>query len=121
MWEQHTKSAGGEDDHRKFRRWPPVAAAVRIGSGAFAIAPVKNGQVTLTLPEGTARYGIAYVCPPPPFDFIASVNEFVIEATVEDGLAFTLSCSVPARQDRATVTVSVDASGIPDAPLYCSP
>jgi hypothetical protein len=93
----------------------PVAAAVRIGSAAFATAPVKNGQVTLTLPEGTARYGIAYVCPPPAVEIIASIHEFVIEATVDDGLAFTLSCSAPVLQDKATVTGTVDASGIPDA------
>src|SRR5262245_2061271 len=96
-----------------FSNGTPQAAAVQIGSGSFTTAPVQNGQVSLILPPGTTKYAVAYVCPP--VTTIASTisGEFVIEATIQDGTSFTLSCGGP--PPTGSATGSVDASSVPGA------
>jgi len=97
-----------------FANATPLAAAVQIGSGAFAAASIQSGQLSLTVPAGTTNYAIAYVCPP--FNVVATTIEdfeFVIEATTQDATAYTVSCS--ATPPTGSATGSVDASAIPGA------
>ncbi len=69
----------------------PVAVATQVGTGQFASAALQNNNLTLSLPQSTTTYSIAYVCP----DFTVN-NEFqiafVIEAAVQDGTAYNVSC-----------------------------
>src|SRR5262249_38597789 len=97
----------GEYDHGKFRRW---YAGGRGSAGWFRRFYYSSGEERPSdpaLPEGIARYRIAYVCPSPTIEIIASIAEFVIEAIVEDGLPLPFSCSALAPRARATVTGSV--------------
>jgi hypothetical protein len=66
---------------------PPSVVAEQIGSGAWATAALQGGALHLTLPPGTTRYAVAYVCP-----IVGTNNEFVIEATTQDSNAYTVSC-----------------------------
>jgi hypothetical protein len=96
-----------------FTNGTPQAAAVQIGSGGFTTASIQGGQLSLTVPAGSTDYAIAYVCPTfTPVGFTES-NEFVIEATVQDSTAYTVSCS--AVPTMGSATGSVDASAIPGA------
>lgn len=72
-------------------------------------------MLNLSLPAGTTKYAVAYVCPSN-FGlgiFPEPVSEFVIEATVQDGAAFTADClgAFPLAQEDAA-TGSVNASAI---------
>jgi len=70
----------------------PLAVAEQFGTGAWtkASAPT-NGQLTVTVPNGTNNYAVAYVCPT--WQGMGPVNqETIIEATLTDGTAFTVSC-----------------------------
>jgi hypothetical protein len=84
----------------------PQAVATKTGDGAFMPASLQGNVLSLTLPSGTTRYGIAYVC-------AAFNDEFVIEATTQDVMAFTVSCPGPRSPTLGTATGSVDASAIP--------
>ncbi len=95
-----------------FTNGTPIAVAEQIGTGSFAAASLQGGKLTLTLPQGVTRYAIAYVCPP--VTFFGTLNaESVIEATIQDGTAYSVSCSAPPTTDHATG--KVDASLIAGA------
>ncbi len=87
----------------------PLAAATQFGTGAWTTATVTNKTLTLSVPNGTTNYAVAYVCPT--WQGMGPVNpENVIEATVADGVAYTVSCyAAPAT---GTVTGSANASAI---------
>jgi len=90
----------------------PVAVAEQVGTGSFAAVSLQSGKLTLTLPSGTTKYAIAYVCPP--VTFFGTLNaESVIEATLQDGTAYSVSCSAPPTTGHATG--KVDASLIAGA------
>jgi hypothetical protein len=70
-----------------------------------------GNQLTLTLPTGTTKFAVAYVCPPIVLPGLTTNNEFVVEATMQDGPAFTASCAgIPAA---SAVSGSVNPSLIP--------
>jgi hypothetical protein len=84
----------------------PQAAATKTGDGSFVPASLQGNLLNLTLPTGTTKYGIAYVC--------AQFNdEFVIEATTHDATALNVSCPGPSASALGLATGSVDASTIP--------
>lgn len=85
----------------------PTEAAVQTSGGAFSTASINGGQLIVTLPNSTTPYAIAYVCPP----LGNLTREFVIEATPQDGTAFTVSCFSASATGSATG--SVDATAIP--------
>jgi hypothetical protein len=88
----------------------PQAVATQSGGGPFEAASLQGGnQLFLTLPIGTTKYGIAYVC--------ATFNdEFVFEATTQDATALTLNCPSPSAPSAlGAATGSVDASAIAGA------
>jgi hypothetical protein len=88
----------------------PQAVATQSGDGPFIAASLQGGNLLfLTLPNGTTKYGIAYVCP-------VFNDEFVFEATTQDATALTLNC--PAARPSPTLgaaTGSVDASAMTGA------
>lgn len=86
----------------------PAAVATQIGDGPFAGASLQGNQLFLTLPTGTTKYGIAYVCS-------ALNDEFVFEATTQDATTLTLSCLPAAPSTLGAATGSVDASAITGA------
>jgi hypothetical protein len=87
----------------------PQAVATQSGDGPFVAASLQGGnQLFLTLPSGTTKYGIAYVCS-------AFNDEFVFEATTQDATVLTLSCPSAASLTLGAATGSVDASAITGA------
>lgn len=87
----------------------PLVVAEQIGTGAWAAATLQSGLLSFTLPQGTTTYAIAYVCPT--VQGMGPLNyEYVIEATIQDGTTYAVSCRpVPTA---GTVTGSVNASAI---------
>lgn len=92
----------------------PTAAAVQIGTGAFASATLQSGALTVTIPDGTTTYSVAYACPPTPGFGNTVTSEFVIQASTKDGTSFNVSCQGLAATTGA-LTGSVDATAIPGA------
>jgi hypothetical protein len=41
----------------------PTAVATQVGSGAFTAATLTSGKMTLSLPDGTTNFAVAYLCP----------------------------------------------------------
>ena len=73
----------------------PVAVAEKIGGGNWTVASLPaTGPLVVQLPSGTTQYGVAFVC--------TSVRsgtqvkqQFVIQADVKDGAAYTLQSCLP--------------------------
>lgn len=85
----------------------PVAIAEQIGTGSWVTTSLQNGQLSLSVPQGTSTYSIAYVCP----GTETAVNsENVIQATTQDATSYTVTCENSATMGSATGTV--DASAI---------
>lgn len=111
-----------------FSEGSPTVIAAMIGSSAYAIQSLTSGKLSLTIPNGTTNYAVAYLCTGPSFP----VYESVFEASTADGTSFTLQCPVPGPSDQTgTVLTNVDATGIPartmclslrpTAPFWCLP
>jgi len=84
----------------------PQAVATQTGGGAFTPAVLQAGNMlNFVLPTGTTKYAIAYVCP-------LFNDEFVFEATVQDGTVFTMSCPDFSTPILGAATGSVNASAI---------
>ncbi|HLH08684.1 MAG TPA: hypothetical protein VKW78_15705 [Terriglobales bacterium] len=91
----------------------PTAAAVQIGTGTFTSATLQSGKLALSIPQGTTTYAIAFVCPPTAGFGNTVTSEYIIEAAIQDGTAFSLNCG--ATLTTSNVTGSVDASAVPGA------
>jgi hypothetical protein len=99
----------------------PTAVATKIGSGSFTAATLTDGSLTLSLPDGTTNFAVAYVCPSVNVGSTTSqrmeTNEDVVEASTLDGTSFSESCpvltSTGSTGSTGTLTGSVDASAIP--------
>jgi hypothetical protein len=88
----------------------PTAVAEQIGTGTWTAASLQGDQLTLTIPQGETRYGIAYVCPP----IGAHDSESVTLATTQDSAPVGI-CPVISSPSKGAVTGSVDVSAIPGA------
>lgn len=96
----------------------PVAAAARVGTGAFHQATLSSNVLNLSVPSGTMDFAVAYVCPPYIFSGSTFQRQFVFEASVEDGTSFSQSCANPNNASSApqgTLSGTVDASAIAGA------
>src|SRR5271157_530548 len=85
----------------------PTAVAEQINAGTWAVATVPTSNpLTITLPAGTTNYGLAYVCPPGGPGSLN--NEYVIEATIQDGTSYALTCvgDLPTGSITGTVVAS---------------
>lgn len=95
-----------------FTEGPPTIAAAMIGSGSYALQSLTSGKLSLSIPNGTTTYAVAYLCTGPSFP----AYEGVFEASTADGTSFTLPCIVPGPSDQtATLSTNVNATGIPGA------
>lgn len=100
----------------------PTAVATQIGSGPFTAATITSaGVLTLTVPSGTANFAVAFVCPPSSLVYPAAIetgaaeqtDEWVYEASTEDGNALTGSCPMGPQTPAGatgTMTGTIDAS-----------
>lgn len=99
----------------------PTAVASQVGAGSFSAAMLDSGKVTLTLPDGTTTFAVAFACPPynvPDTSPTESITyEFVYEASSVDGTAFSGDCpsSASGSSVGSALTGSVDASAISQA------
>jgi hypothetical protein len=91
----------------------PAAAAVQTGTGSFMPASLTGNKLTVTLPSGTTKFSVAYVCPPIVLSTLTVNNEVIVQATTQDGAAFTASC--PNLPTTGMASGSVDASAIAGA------
>lgn len=91
---------------------PPTVAA-QTGSAPFAAAPLQGNQLTISLPSATSKYSLAWTC-----TFHTMTFEYVLEATPQDGTAYSVGCQSGLLQPTgsappmAGATGSVDASAI---------
>jgi hypothetical protein len=94
-----------------FQGQAPASVAAQIGGGAFSSASLQGGRLTLTIPNGTTNYAVAYVCPQAAGlgDIVTAEN--VIEASVSDGNSFSTSCNL-ASGNTGTATGSIDTSAL---------
>lgn len=94
-----------------FQGQAPTAVAVKIGTGAYTVATLASGQLSLSVPNGTTNYAIAYVCPQAAGLGNIVTTEFVIEASTADGNSFTTTCN-QVSGSTGSATGSVDTSAI---------
>ena len=94
-----------------FQGEAPSAVAVQIGAGSYTAATLASGQLSLSIPNGTTNYAIAYVCPQAAGLGDLITAEFVIEASTADGNSFTTSCN-EASGTTGSATGSVNTSAI---------
>jgi hypothetical protein len=98
----------------------PVAVAAQVGTGAFTSQTLSSGSFTLSIPDGTSNFAVAYVCPAQTSTVggtqTATTLEEVLELSTRDGTAFSLSCpKTPATPANGILTGKVDVSAIPTA------
>jgi len=104
-----------------FKGAAPTAVAAQIGSGSFKAETVSSGAVSLSIPDGTTKFAVAYVCPSVAVmaggtQVGQNTNETIVEASTADGTSFTVTCyTIPASTESGTLTGSVDASAISGA------
>ena len=113
----------------------PTAVATQIGTGAWKVATLQNGQFTITVPSDTQNYAYAYVCPAYPQTIVTGngnattteSDEYIFEQSVDDGTSPTInpcpnpnpSSSPPPQPPPPTpqlntVSLNVDATAIPN-------
>jgi len=90
----------------------PTVVAEQIGTGSWASASLSGGVLSLTIPQGTSIYGIAYLCPQ--YQGMGPIiPENILYATTSDPTIYTLTCfTFPAT---GTVTGNVNVSAIATA------
>lgn len=98
-----------------FSTGTPSVVAAKIGSGSFTAQTLTAGKLSLSLPNGTSDFAVAYVCAAPSLPAL----EHIFEATTADGNSFTLPCFAPTQPDTTgTLSGSVDATAIPEANFF---
>ncbi|HXY16404.1 MAG TPA: hypothetical protein VEI26_18075, partial [Terriglobales bacterium] len=99
----------------KFTGGGPLAVAQQTGTGTWSTASLQNGTLSLTVPQGTTNYAVAYLCPT--WQGMGAVSsEYVIEATTKDATSYSLSCYV--NPTVGTVTGNVNVSAIANATQF---
>jgi hypothetical protein len=93
----------------------PVAVAEQIGAGNWTSASLPgSGVLTVGLPSGTTRYGIAFLCTRTASGSPVN-NEWIIEADLRDGSAYSLQMcnpNSPVTPTTGNISGSVDATAI---------
>jgi len=87
----------------------PNVVATQIGTRAYTQAALSSGTLTVSVPDGTTDYAVAYTCPSP--NIID--GEVVLEASVLDGISFSRSCG--SAVTFGTAAVQINAAAIPGA------
>jgi len=94
-----------------FQGEAPSAVTVQIGTGSYTPASLQSGQLSLSIPNGTTDYAIAYVCPEAAGLGDVVTAEYVIEASTTDGNSFSTTCN-GVSGSTGNATGSVDTSAI---------
>src|SRR5215471_1254246 len=96
---------------------PSLPAAVQTGAGPFTPVSQQNGQISFTVPAGLSRYTVAYICQRGGGEAPQFTEEFIIEATIQDGVSLSADCfgdlglqPRPAPPQLASATGNVDTS-----------
>lgn len=94
----------------------PTAIATQIGSAA--LTPVTpSSTVSISLPKGTTKFAVAFVCPTTTISSGLAQNQLstqtVEEATVSDGTFYSFFCApADSKGTTGSLSFSVDASAI---------
>ncbi|MGB8099019.1 MAG: hypothetical protein WCF17_17805 [Terracidiphilus sp.] len=94
-----------------FQGQAPTAVAVEIGAGSYSPATLQSGSLSISVPNGTTNYAIAYVCPQAAGLGDLITAEYVIEASTSDGNSFSTTCN-EVSGNTGSATGSVDTSAI---------
>lgn len=94
-----------------FQGQAPTSVAVAIGANSFSSTTLQSGKLSLSVPNGTTNYAIAYVCPMAAGLGELVTAEYVIEASTADGNSFSAGCNEVAG-NTGSATGSVDATAI---------
>jgi hypothetical protein len=95
----------------RFQGQAPTAVAVEIGADSYTAASLQSGRLSLSVPNGTTNYAIAYLCPQAAGLGDLVTAEYVIEASISDGNSFSTSCN-EVSGNTGSATGSVDTSAI---------
>lgn len=87
----------------------PTVVAAKMGSGAYSAQSLTNGTLTLSVPDGTSNYAVAYLCPS--VTGSNEVEEDVWEASTADGSSVSFVCPTLPNQ-APNLTGALDASAI---------
>lgn len=100
------------------------AVKIQVGSGPFMQIPVQNQQASFTVPAGTTKYQIAYVCLAGGSEGSPTQNlGFLIQATTQDGASVAGDCfgevmfgpNSSGNSQSGSATGTVDATAVPGA------
>jgi hypothetical protein len=94
-----------------FQGQAPSSVAAQIGSGAYTEVSLQSGKLSLSIPNGTMNYAIAYVCPQAAGLGDLVTAEFVIEASVSDGNSLSAGCNLVSGST-GSAKGSIDTSAI---------
>jgi hypothetical protein len=94
-----------------FQGQAPTAVAVQIGAGAYASTSLQSGKLSLSIPNGTSNYSIAYACPQAAGLGDLVTAEYVIQAGISDGNSFSAGCN-QVSGSTGSATGSIDTSAI---------
>jgi hypothetical protein len=88
--------------------------AAQIGSGAFTVQTLSANTLSLSIPNGTSNYAVAYLCPVENTGQGESTEEAVWEASTTDGTSENLTCiyNPVSTVGLGMLTGSLDASAI---------
>ena len=82
----------------------PTVVAARVGAGLFTTQTLNSRSLSLSIPNGTTNFSVAYACTLPLSAQVQVPEQFVFEASTADGSSFTAPCpmAVPsAKQERS--------------------
>lgn len=100
-----------------FKGDAPTVVAAQIGSGAYTLQTLSGTTLTLTVPNGTSNYAVAYLCPAFTSGQYSSQFEYVWEASTTDGSSLNLNCPYTPNLS-ANLTGSLDASAVPNVQSF---
>ncbi|HWA93098.1 MAG TPA: hypothetical protein VG844_00750 [Terracidiphilus sp.] len=73
----------------------PTVAAVKVGTGSYAVQAATDGKLTFSVPSGTTNFSVAFLCPfNTPGVSSGTYVETVDFASTLDGTSFTRDCYV---------------------------
>lgn len=93
----------------------PTVVASKVGKGKFTVAKLANGKLTLQLPAGTVDFSVAYLCPGLAAGTALSIDQYVLNANIKDGRAYSEKCQSNMETGKLGVlSMDVDASAVAD-------
>jgi len=94
-----------------FQGQSPSSIAVAIGGNAYTAVSLQSGKLTLSIPNGTTNYSLAYVCPQAAGLGNLITAEYVIQASTSDGNSFSTTCN-EVSGSTGSATGKIDTSAI---------